>query len=208
MELPCKNKEPPERESGGVEGRMVISLRRDLVGTLLLLAAERFDPEAHFLGQRSADEAAHGVRLPGGQFHNLGERGSRRPAHQVQGRGSWCRTRRMGSNSIPSGSILTDDASHHDNVRQPVTSPATEPANLPITKLRADGDRGFETQELGVDTHVTQASLWFGTKSSLVANSRTIHLRRRNSNSVIKKSASAAMKSATPSVHPKPATSA
>jgi hypothetical protein len=47
-----------------------------------------------------------------------------------------------------------------------VPSPSTEPANLPITKLRTDGDRGLEAQKFGFDTHVTQASLWCGTKSS------------------------------------------
>src|SRR5580658_871617 len=106
------------------------------------------------------------------------------------------------------GARLADYPSHHDDVRQPVPSPSTEPANLPITKLRTDGDRGLEAQELGFDTHVTQASLWCGAKSSRVANRRTIYLRRRNSNSVVTNNTSAARKSAIPSDHPKPATSA
>ncbi len=65
-------------------GRSVkLRLRLDLVCALLSLGSERLDAKTELLDQRAADEAAHGVRLPAGHFHDFGQRSSRGPAHQV-----------------------------------------------------------------------------------------------------------------------------
>lgn len=52
------------------------------IGPSLVLPARRHHGEAEFFGDRPADEAPYGMRLPAGGFHDGGERGAfRLPEH-------------------------------------------------------------------------------------------------------------------------------
>ena len=69
-EDPAERKTPPGRTQRR-EGRAMIELSLDPVGSLLPFRAEGLDFQAQFLGQRPADEAADRVRLPARQFHGV-----------------------------------------------------------------------------------------------------------------------------------------
>ncbi len=61
------------KPGGAREADTSVSLRGDAVGPLLVLGAEGFDLQPELLGERAADESAHGVGLPAGGLHDLSQ---------------------------------------------------------------------------------------------------------------------------------------
>ena len=141
------------RPRGGAEMNV---LQLDLVRPLLLVGAEGFDAKAHFLDQSSAHEAAHRVRLPSGQFDDLGKGGA--PRDGAAGRSlrpSCCpRAHRRPISSRPGApcaalAFLLDG----DFFAVPLTGATSAAgcatsARQTLDRLPDSGDRGLPVREL------------------------------------------------------------